>query len=211
MPLVGYVSNNSFPQPLSAEEEKKYVKRLLRGDEVARNILIEHNLRLVAHIVKKFESTGYEIDDLISIGTIGLVKAINTYNPNKGTRLATYAAKCVENEILMVLRGAKKNRREIYLSEPVALDKEGNEVTLEEFLGTDPDAIYEEVVRRLAEDSLWQKLKRLTRRERAIISARYGLSHGRKLTQHEVAACLGISRSYVSRLEKKALEKLALG
>lgn len=211
VPFIGYLSNNSFPQPLSEEEEKKYIKRLLRGDEVARNILIEHNLRLVAHIVKKFESSGYDPEDLISIGTIGLVKAINTYDPKKGTRLATYAAKCVENEILMALRGAKKTRGEILFSEPIAKDKEGNEVTLEEFLGTEPDAICEEVARRLAEESLRQKLKQLTRRERAIISARYGLSNGRRLTQHEIAAHLGISRSYVSRLEKRALEKLISG
>jgi len=122
--LFGYLTNNSFPQPLTTEEEKKYLRQMLRGDEAARNVLIEHNLRLVAHIVKKYEATGYDPDELISIGTVGLVKAINTYNPKKGTRLATYAAKCVENEILMWFRARKKDRVEVSLYEPVGVDKE---------------------------------------------------------------------------------------
>jgi RNA polymerase sporulation-specific sigma factor len=207
--LFGYLTNNSFPQPLTPEEEKKYLRQMLRGDEAARNILIEHNLRLVAHIVKKYEATGYETEELISIGTVGLVKAINTYNPKKGTRLATYAAKCIENEILMWLRARKKDRSEVSLYEPVGVDREGNEVFLIDILGSEPDAVEEQVSRNMQKKTLREKLARLTSRERKIIAARYGLDNGERHTQHEVAAALGISRSYVSRIEKSALEKLS--
>ena len=203
LPLLGYVTNNSFPRPLSEEEEKKYIRQMLRGDESARNILIEHNLRLVAHIVKKYEGTGYDTEDLISIGSVGLVKAIKTYNPNKGTRLATYAARCIENEILMYFRSAKKNRAEISLHE-------GNEVVLIDILGSEPDAVIEQVSRHIEQGSLWEKLSSLTSRERKIITARYGLLNGKCLTQHQIADVLGISRSYVSRIEKRALEKLGV-
>lgn len=207
--LFGYLTNNSFPQPLTPEEEKKYLRQMLRGDETARNILIEHNLRLVAHIVKKYEATGYETEELISIGTVGLVKAINTYNPQKGTRLATYAAKCIENEILMWLRARKKDRSEVSLYEPVGVDKEGNEVFLIDILGSETDTVEEQVSRNMQKKTLREKLARLTSRERKIIAARYGLVNGKRHTQHEVAAALGISRSYVSRIEKSALEKLS--
>ncbi|MEW6447064.1 MAG: RNA polymerase sporulation sigma factor SigK [Bacillota bacterium] len=206
--LLGYVTNNSFPQPLSADEERKYLRQMLRGDEAARNILIEHNLRLVAHIVKKYEPTGYDVEDLISIGTVGLVKAIKTYNPKKGTRLATYAARCIENEILMYFRTCKKSRAEISLYEPVGVDKEGNEVFLIDILGSDPDTVIEQVSRRIDKKTLREKLTSLNSRERKIIASRYGLVDGRRLTQHEIAESLGISRSYVSRIEKNALEKL---
>jgi RNA polymerase sporulation-specific sigma factor len=206
--LLGYITNNSFPHPLSEQEENKYIRLMLRGDEAARNILIEHNLRLVAHIVKKYEPTGYDTEDLISIGAVGLVKAIKTYNPKKGTRLATYAARCIENEILMFFRSAKKTRTEISLHEPLGVDKEGNEVTLIDILGTGPDVVYEEVSRGMERNALRKKLRSLTRRERKIIAARYGLIDGQRQTQHEIAAALGISRSYVSRIEKRALEKL---
>lgn len=207
--LFGYLTNNSFPQPLTPDEEKKYLRQMLRGDEAARNILIEHNLRLVAHIVKKYEATGYETEELISIGTVGLVKAINTYNPKKGTRLATYAAKCIENEILMWLRARRKDRSEVSLYEPVGVDKEGNDVFLIDILGSEPDAVEEQVSRNMQKKTLREKLARLTSRERKIIAARYGLVNGERRTQHEVAAALGISRSYVSRIEKSALEKLS--
>ncbi|RJX17191.1 MAG: RNA polymerase sporulation sigma factor SigK [Ammonifex sp.] len=211
LPLfLGYVTNNSFPRPLSEEEEKKHIRQMLRGDESARNILIEHNLRLVAHIVKKYEGAGYDTEDLISIGSVGLVKAIKTYNPNKGTRLATYAARCIENEILMYFRSAKKSRTEISLHEPVGVDKEGNEVVLIDILGSEPDAVVEQVSRRIEQGSLREKLSHLTCREQKIITARYGLLNGKCLTQHQIADILGISRSYVSRIEKRALEKLGV-
>lgn len=207
--LLGYVTNNSFPQPLSAEEERKYIRQMLRGDGAARNILIEHNLRLVAHIVKKYEATGYDVEDLISIGTVGLVKAIKTYNPKKGTRLATYAARCIENEILMYFRTCKKNRTEVSLYEPVGVDKEGNEVFLIDVLGSEPDTVVEQVSRSIDKKTLKEKLTNLNSREQKIIASRYGLVDGRRLTQNEIAASLGISRSYVSRIEKNALEKLS--
>ncbi|WP_334110806.1 RNA polymerase sporulation sigma factor SigK, partial [Thermodesulfitimonas autotrophica] len=175
----------------------------------ARDKITEHNLRLVAHIVKKYEATGYETEELISIGTVGLVKAINTYNPKKGTRLATYAAKCIENEILMWLRARRKDRSEVSLYEPVGVDKEGNDVFLIDILGSEPDAVEEQVSRNMQKKTLREKLARLTSRERKIIAARYGLVNGERRTQHEVAAALGISRSYVSRIEKSALEKLS--
>ncbi|MEW6182919.1 MAG: RNA polymerase sporulation sigma factor SigK [Bacillota bacterium] len=207
-PLLGYVTNNSFPRPLSEEEEKKHIRQMLRGDESARNILVEHNLRLVAHIVKKYEGSGYDAEDLISIGSVGLVKAIKTYNPNKGTRLATYAARCIENEILMFFRAAKKNRAEVSLNEPVGVDKEGNEVALIDILGSEPDSVIDQVSQHLEQKSLREKLSHLSSRERKIIIARYGFLNGQCFTQHQIANVLGISRSYVSRIEKRALEKL---
>lgn len=207
--LLGYVTNNSFPQPLSADEERRYIRQMMRGDAAARNILIEHNLRLVAHIVKKYESAGYDVEDLISTGTVGLVKAVKTYNPKKGTRLATYAARCIENEILMYFRTCKKTWAEVSLYEPVGVDKEGNEVFLIDILGSEPDTVIEQVSRSMDKKTLKGKLSRLSPRERKIIASRYGLVDGRRQTQNEIAAALGISRSYVSRIEKNALEKLS--
>ncbi|HIE12243.1 MAG TPA: RNA polymerase sporulation sigma factor SigK [Desulfotomaculum sp.] len=207
--LLGYVTNNSFPRPLSVDEERKYIRQMLRGDTAARNILIEHNLRLVAHIVKKYEAAGYDLEDLISIGTVGLVKAVKTYNPKKGTRLATYAARCIENEILMYFRTCKKTRAEVSLYEPVGVDKEGNEVFLIDILGSEPDTVIEQVSRRMDRKTLKEKLTHLDSREQKIIASRYGLVDGRRQTQNEIAAALGISRSYVSRIEKNALEKLS--
>ncbi|MBC7346325.1 MAG: sigma-70 family RNA polymerase sigma factor, partial [Clostridia bacterium] len=141
--FIGYISNNAFPDPLSEDQEAAYLEGLFRGDQKAKSVLIEHNLRLVAHIAKKFEGSGEDQDDLISIGTIGLIKAVNTYNPEKGTKLATYAAKCIENEILMYMRTIKKTQGEISLFDPIGVDKEGNEVTLIDILGTEPDAVAE--------------------------------------------------------------------
>jgi len=143
--LVSYLTNNAFPQPLSEEEEAHYIALMLQGDEEARNVLIEHNLRLVAHIIKKFEGTGEDNDDLISIGAIGLIKAINTFNPDKGTRLATYAARCIENEILMHLRSIKKTKGEVSIHDPIGVDREGNEITLIDVLGTDQDIVADTV------------------------------------------------------------------
>ncbi|OPZ74896.1 MAG: RNA polymerase sigma-28 factor precursor [Firmicutes bacterium ADurb.Bin456] len=208
MLLVSYIANNTFPQPLSEEEEAKYLKLLARGDEAARNVLTERNLRLVAHIVKKFDSTGEDPDDLISIGTIGLIKAINTFNPGKGTRLATYAARCIENEILMHLRYTKKIRAEVSLYDPIGVDKEGNEITLIDILGTHPEVVSEMVENRFEQKRLREKVHQLTRREKKVLELRFGLEDGARKTQREIARSLGISRSYVSRIEKRALSKL---
>jgi RNA polymerase sporulation-specific sigma factor len=207
--LVSYIANNTFPQPLSEEEEAKYLRLLKQGDERARNVLTERNLRLVAHIVKKFDSTGEDPDDLISIGAIGLIKAINTFNPSKGTRLATYAARCIENEILMHLRFMKKVRAEVSLYDPIGVDKEGNEITLIDVLGTHPEVVSEIVENRFEQKRLQEKVCHLTRREKKVLELRFGLRDGDRKTQREIARSLGISRSYVSRIEKRAINKLA--
>lgn len=206
--VAAYVSNNVFPQPLSPADEARLLKEMAAGDPDARNVLVEHNLRLVAHIVKKFDNTGEDSDDLISIGTIGLIKAINTFNPDRNTRLATYAARCIENEILMHLRSTKKNRGEVLLHEPIGSDKEGNEITLLDILGTDPDLVVGRVETNLERERLRDKLTRLNRREKRILELRYGLVDGIRQTQREISKSLGISRSYVSRIEKRALTKL---
>jgi len=206
--LVSYIANNTFPQPLSEEEENKYLNLLSEGSEEARNILTEHNLRLVAHIVKKYDNTGEDIDDLISIGAIGLIKAINTFNPQKGTRLATYAARCIENEILMHLRFIKKVRSEVSLYDPIGLDKEGNEISLIDVLGTHPETVAETVEQIFEQKRLLEKICKLNKRERKVLELRFGLGNGEYSTQREIAKILGISRSYVSRIEKRALNKL---
>lgn len=207
--LVSYISNNVFPQPLSAEEEQECLEKMSQGDSEARNKLIEHNLRLVAHIVKKFENTREDNEDLISIGTIGLIKAIQTFDHKKNTRLATYAARCIENEILMHLRSTKKLQGEMLIHEPIGSDKEGNEITLMDILGTEPDMICDTVQLGLEEEKLYDLLKELDYRERIVIKMRYGLQDGEQHTQREIAKRLGISRSYVSRIEKKAVQKLS--
>ncbi|HHW70032.1 MAG TPA: RNA polymerase sporulation sigma factor SigK [Clostridiales bacterium] len=210
-PLVSHISgNSSFPQPLSSEEERYHLEQYAKGSEESKNILIEHNLRLVAHIVKKYKNTGNDTDDLISIGTIGLIKAISTYNLDRNTKLATYAAKCIENEILMSIRASKKNRGEISLHDPIGIDKEGNEINLIDILGTDPDQVIDEVELKLQTKKLYQKMKEsLKQRERMVLEMRYGLSNGYNMTQREIAQILGISRSYVSRIEKRAIYKLS--
>lgn len=207
---TGYVSNTgSFPKPLSREEEKKYLKLYAEGDEEARNILIERNLRLVAHIVKKYNNTGKETDDLISIGTIGLIKAITTYDPSRGTRLATYAARCIDNEILMSIRSNKKVKFEVSLQEPIGRDKEGNEISLIDILGSNIDQVLDEVYLKLQIKKMYDKLNEVLKdREKKIIVLRYGLLDGGRRTQREIADMLGISRSYVSRIEKRAIKKL---
>ncbi len=207
--LVGCVSGGqSFPHPLSEEEEAHFLRRLSAGDEVARNVLIERNLRLVAHIVKKFDNTGQDVDDLISIGTVGLIKGITTYDRGKGTRLATYAARCIENEILMHLRAAKRARAEVSLYDPIGTDREGNEITLMDVLRTDDDPVPEVVGAELDAECLRTRLAGLGTRERLVLELRYGLRNGVKRTQREIARMLGISRSYVSRIEKKAVNRL---
>jgi len=206
--LVSYIANNTFPQPLSEEEEAKYLQLLMSGDEQARNILTERNLRLVAHIVKKFDKTVGDTDDLISIGTIGLIKAVNTYNPDKGTKLATYAARCIENEILMHLRFMKKVRAEVSLYDPIGVDKEGNEITLIDILGTHSEIVAEIVENSFEHKRLCDKVKLLSRREKKVLELRFGLEGNQRKTQREIAKFLGISRSYVSRIEKRALTKL---
>ncbi|MGI6604299.1 MAG: RNA polymerase sporulation sigma factor SigK [bacterium] len=207
--LLSYITNsNAFPLPLSEEEEDRYIRAMEGGDEIARNILVERNLRLVAHIVKKFDNTGEDVDDLISIGTIGLIKAINTYDRHQGTRLATYAARCIENEILMHLRFLKRSRLEVSLYDPIGVDKEGNEIVLLDILGTSPDVVADLIETRFEKQKLYEKICTLGRRERKVLELRYGLPHGGKKTQREIARLLGISRSYVSRIEKRALAKI---
>jgi len=203
-----YLNSNSFPQPLSEAEEQYYLRQMEAGDETARDILVERNLRLVAHIVKKFEGRLDDRDDLISIGTIGLIKAIQTFNESKGVKLATYAARCIENEILMYYRAGRKSRKEISLYDPIGTDKDGNPVSLLEVLGTDPDAVLDEVQNRIEFKDLLNQIQNLSPRERQVICWRFGLEDGRRKTQREVAKALGISRSYVSRIEKRAVEKL---
>lgn len=208
--LSSYVSmGGSFPQPLSEEEEEACLKKFEAGDPEAKNMLVERNLRLVAHIAKKYSNTGKNPDDLISIGTIGLIKAVNTYKVGKSVRLATYAAKCIENEILMNIRTTKKNKVEISLSDPIGTDKDGNEISFNDILGTDADAVLEDIDNQMRIKKLYRAICTLLKeRERVVIIKRFGLSGQDCKTQREVAKELGISRSYVSRIEKKAILKL---
>ena len=208
---LGYVSNtNSFPQPLSAEEEQKCIEAYKGGSDDARNTLIERNLRLVAHIVKKYSTFNSDSDDLISIGTIGLIKAISTFDQSKGTRLATYAARCIENEILMQIRSAKKIQSEVSLHDPIGIDREGNEITLIDVIGNEAESIIDEVELKIQVKRLYNKMKAvLKKREKTVLELRYGLLNGTSKTQREIASMLGISRSYVSRIEKKAIKKLS--
>lgn len=208
--LVSYIKNGKvFPEPLSPDEEKKYLEKMKEGDEKARNILIERNLRLVAHIVKKYDTIHTDNEDLISIGTIGLIKGINTYDNSKSTKLATYAARCIENEILMHLRSTKKLNNETMLQESIGSDTEGNEITLLDILEAKEDSVSNKVERIINEEKLYKKIEDLSYREKKVIKLRYGLVGEKQLTQREVASILGISRSYVSRIEKKAVEELA--
>lgn len=207
--LVSYVKNNAFPQPLTEEDEAKHLKLMAEGNQESRNILIEHNLRLVAHIVKKFDNTGEDLEDLISIGTIGLIKAIESYSPNKGTKLATFAARCIENEILMHLRSLKKTKKDVSLHDPIGMDKEGNEITLIDILGTDSDEVADKVQLKIEKSKIYAHLDILDEREQEVIRGRFGLDQGgEERTQREIAKELKISRSYVSRIEKRALMKL---
>ncbi len=208
MLFVSFVKNNAFPQPLSSAEEKEMLERMAKGDREARNRLIEHNLRLVAHIVKKFENTGEDNEDLISIGTIGLIKAIESYSPEKGTKLATYAARCIENEILMYLRSLKKTKKDVSLQDPIGQDREGNEISLMDVLKSDNDDIIDKIQLNMEKKKIYKYIHVLDAREREVIISRFGLDENEELTQREIAKNLGISRSYVSRIEKRALMKL---
>ena len=201
---------SSFPQPLSAKEERECFDKMAAGDKTARTKLIEHNLRLVAHIIKKYYGNSAEQDDLISIGTIGLIKAVSTFNYGKGTRFATYASRCIENEILMYLRRNNKTRMEVSIDEPLNVDWDGNELLLSDILGTEEDAIYKDLENEAEKKVLIRAIGRLSGREQMIIRMRFGLGteDGEEKTQKEVADMLGISQSYISRLEKKIMQRL---
>ena len=201
--------SKTFPQPLSSKEEEKYLKEYFNGNIDAKNTLIERNLRLVAHVAKKYSSCGIENDDLISIGTIGLIKGINSYDDKRKTKLATYVARCIDNEILMYLRSRKKYSKDLFLQEPVSKDKDGNEITIMETIPSSDNDISDTVENNIQLKKLYNNIQSsLTDRERLIINLRYGLSDGKEMTQREIAKMLKISRSYVSRIEKKALLKL---
>ena len=207
---MGYMSNlNSFPKQLSKKEENELLEKYKNGDEDAKNTLIEHNLRLVAHIAKKYQNTDVETQDLISIGTIGLIKGILSYDTEKNSKLATYAAKCIDNELLMMLRTKKKLSREVSIYEPIGTDKEGNEISLLDILKQDQPDIIEEMDNRENIGQLQEIIDTcLNKREKEIILLRYGLITGKEVTQREIGEYFGISRSYISRIEKKALLKL---
>ena len=210
--MLGYVTNNSlFPEPLTPEEEKIYIEKYKAGDEEARNILIEKNLRLVAHVCKKYaNNNNSNIDDFISIGTIGLIKGINSFNPNKGVKLATYVSKCIDNEILMNLRSSKKLNSEVYLNEPIGKDKDDNEISLIDILENNERNIEDEIDLKIKIKKLYKKMSDvLKEREKNILKWRYGLDGNKPKTQNQIANTLGISRSYVSRIETKAINKLA--
>lgn len=199
----------TFPKPLSHGEEKLYLKRCKEGDQTARNMLIEHNMRLVAHVVKKYQCQDYDTEDLLSAGTIGLIKAVNTFDVDKGSRLATYAVRCVENEILMLLRAGKKRAKEVSLFEPIGTDKDGETVSLVDVIEMENPKTIDQLILDQDIKELYQAFdQKLTENEKQVISMRYGLFKGKEHTQREVAGVLGISRSYVSRIEKKAIGKL---
>lgn len=199
----------TFPPPLSAEEEQYYMQRYIEGDLEAKHILIERNLRLVAHVIKKYQHLDEDTEDLISIGTIGLIKAIVTFNPHKNNRLGTYAARCIENEILMMLRSKKKTSKEVSLYEPIGTDREGNEIQLYDIIETEDDDAHTQIALKDDIRTLYKKLEAvLSPRERLVLKMRYGLYNQEEYTQREIASQLGISRSYVSRIEKSAIEKL---
>ncbi len=203
-------TKNSFPKPLAKEEEERYLLLASQGDKSAKELLIKHNMRLVAHIVKKYTGAA-ETDDLISVGSIGLIKAINTYQIGHGTALATYTARCIENEILMLIRSNKKHKNILLLSDPVGTDKDGNELTLMDLLFEKEDCIFEQVEHSVQREKLLKQIKEiLSEREYTIICLRYALKGGIPLPQREVANVLKISRSYISRIEKRAIEKLRL-
>ena len=211
--LLSYISGkSSFPKPLSAKDEQFYIERYKNGDMAARDVLIEHNLRLVAHIAKKYSNSSEDNEDIISIGTIGLIKGITSFDPSKGTRLATYAARCVDNEILMLMRTQKKTQGDVSLSETIGVDKEGNQIMLIDILKSDTADIFDKINTDIQVRQLYENIKsELDERERKVIILRYGIGGTKAYTQREVAKLLNISRSYVSRIEKKAVGKLGKG
>ena len=208
---IFYVNgSDTLPPPLTREEETEVFERLLTHDPDARNCLIEHNLRLVVYIAKKFESTGIGIEDLVSIGTIGLIKAVNTFCPTKNIKLATYASRCIENEILMFLRKSSQYRNDLSIDEPLNIDYDGNELLLSDILGTDDDIVNKGIETEAEREILRGAVAELCVREREIMEMRFGLIDGKEKTQKEVADCIGISQSYISRLEKKIIRKLRI-
>lgn len=211
--FFGYISNRTtFPKPLPPAEEKECIELMRAGDSAARRKLIEHNLRLVAHIARKYTVPGYDADDLISIGSIGLIKAVETFRPGSGATLSTYASRCIENEILMSLRASQKRKNDVSLNDALGKDADGNEISYIDVLGTEPDAITDEVDRRINLQRIGTLIREiLPERERTVLELRYGLIDGRQRPQYEIARVLGISRSYVSRLEKKATQMLEKG
>lgn len=206
--LLYIAGPNKLPSPLEPEEEQELLKRLMKKDPEARNTLVEKNLRLVVYIAKKFESSGINIEDLISIGTIGLMKAVNSYNLSKNIKLATYASRCIENEILMYLRKNSKTKTEVSIDEPINIDSDGNDLLLEDILGTDNDSIFKSVEDSDNKKVLIKAIKNLNKREKMIMQLRYGFGGIEELTQKEVADKLGISQSYISRIEKKVINNL---
>ncbi|MGG3401676.1 sporulation sigma factor SigE [Bacillus cereus] len=200
--------SEALPPPLTKEEEEVLLNKLPKGDQAARSLLIERNLRLVVYIARKFENTGINIEDLISIGTIGLIKAVNTFNPEKKIKLATYASRCIENEILMHLRRNNKNRSEVSFDEPLNIDWDGNELLLSDVLGTDDDIITKDLEATVDRHLLMKALHQLNDREKQIMELRFGLAGGEEKTQKDVADMLGISQSYISRLEKRIIKRL---
>lgn len=210
--FFGMVSGHgSFPRPLSRAEEAEAIAAMQGGDAQARLRLIEHNLRLVSHIVRKYTVPGYTQEDLVSVGTLGLIKAVDSFKPETGSQLATYAARCIENEVLMLLRASRKRRGDVSLSDPIGTDGEGNDISFMDILGTPPGFVEDQVLERMAFSQAKALIKKLPRKERLVIEMRYGLLDGTPHPQHEVAALLGISRSYVSRIEKRALALLRQG
>ena len=209
--FTGSVSEGSYPKPLSKEDEAKYLQLAAQGDKHAKDMLVKHNMRLVAHVVKKYNGAA-ETDDMISVGSIGLIKAINSFRPERGVRLATYTARCIENEILMLIRSSKKHKNNVSLTDPVGMDKDGNELTLMDLLFEKEDKVFGSVEQSLMQEKFLRAVKTLlSEREITVICMRYALDGGIPLAQREVAVRLRISRSYVSRIEKRALEKLRAG
>ena len=206
--LVSYVKNQAFPHPLNETEEKDCLSRLQLGDQEAFRTLVEHNLRLVAYIAKKYRDSGVEEDDMISLGTIGLIKAVRSFRSDAGTKFATYAARCIENEMLMHLRSRKKSSKDVSMDESIGTDKEGNDLTLRDVLGSEADELERSVGERIEQQRLLSMIPSLDERERKVVALRYGLIDGVEWTQHQIAEQMGISRSYVSRIEARALTKL---
>ena len=206
--FVYYVCGSELPAPLTSEDEEYFLNRLKSGDFSAKDVLVEHNLRLVIYIAKKFDNTNIEMDDLISVGSIGLIKAINSYNGEKNIKLATYASRCIENEILMFLRKTKKLKSEVSLEEPLNTDLDGNELILSDILATDYDIVYKSVENNVEKQILWQIILKLPSREQEIMLMRFGLNGVEEKTQREVADMMNISQSYISRIEKKIISKI---
>ena len=201
-------SADKLPEPLSKEEEPRYVESSMNGDKNAKNILIEHNLRLVVFLAKKYENTGLDLEDLVSIGTIGLIKGVNTYKLDKNIKLATYASRCIDNEILMFLRKNKKRRGEVSFEDSLSYDSEGNELHLEDILGTDSDIVTKEIENENDKKLFYKEIDKLNNRDKKIMILRYGLYNNEEMTQKDVANLLGISQSYISRIEKKVIRRL---